>query len=882
MGAGSVTNDRFAVPATGRRQRGGFAQRWSRRGAFVVGLALLAGLAPLGQAGANDPPTLTTNKTQYIHGEVVHITGSGFDPGTHALPVMRPDGSIVVRDPSTGGSKAGWDSVFADDNGNFSYDYQLDTLDGDYEARAYPGTWSGDWSESPVATVNFSDPSTSANLDQCANQNGPGNPPTPSPCDSSDPTDWVNGNLGASKARYVEGASIPYRVVFGGMDILDSNNQPAPHSVTIKWDTTKSGKHAIDYLTSFNRTVTTADPCAGVSGCGAFTEPIDNIPQDLQVTDPSKCGASVSQIAGKFRLYGGTITSVDAYTYPDNDTNPYPSTTCFDGDKSASVKIHFTTTTQTPVLAWGGHIATRQDWPGASAVNIPGSPYHTALLGFDDLPGQHAQDASLSTEAAIFPATIIIRKDADPNSPQSFHYTTTNLVPPLTDPGDFSLVDDGVSTTTNHKDITNIQTFGTKVITEDLVTNWAVSFPNPCTITATDPAHPSTAPTSVVNHNVTIDLKEGDTVDCTFVNSLQTGTLIVQKQVIDDNGGTKHATDFQFQIDGGTATTFTQDGADINKGKNSITVTAGTYSVTEANTPIPGYATSYTNTANANSNCTNLTVPAGGSVTCTVTNDDNAATLHVIKHVINDNGGTALASAFTLDSGGTNDSPDNFAGAESPGTTVTLDAGSYAVSETGPSGYTTTFSGDCSATGTGTIANGGEQTCTVTNDDIPPNTGKIAPTATTCQDYRDQTAADLNELFYGVKGTPPKVNSVSPGVLFYYTTVTAPSASFDVTIAQTDNSATFPAFDVHHGQAVLYNGTTCAKLGLGTDGGSPTIHVSGATVGQVFIVGVKYDPTTVKGTNATGFPTVRYTFTTQVGGVPNGSSDFIDLKPKFP
>jgi hypothetical protein len=85
----------------------------------------------------------------------------------------------------------------------------------------------------------------------------------------------------------------------------------------------------------------------------------------------------------------------------------------------------------------------------------------------------------------------------------------------------------------------------------------------------------------------------------------------------------------------------------------------------------------------------------------------------VIKHVINDDGGTATASNFTLDSGGVNDTPDNFAGAEAPGTTVTLDAGSYAVTETGPSGYTRSDSADC----TGSIAVGQTKTCTITNDD---------------------------------------------------------------------------------------------------------------------------------------------------------------------
>src|SRR4029079_11421823 len=102
--------------------------------------------------------------------------------------------------------------------------------------------------------------------------------------------------------------------------------------------------------------------------------------------------------------------------------------------------------------------------------------------------------------------------------------------------------------------------------------------------------------------------------------------------------------------------------------------------------------------------------------TCTVTNNDQAAKLTVIKHVINDNGGTATASQFTLDSGGAGDTPDNFAGAESPGTDVTLDAGSYNVTETGPSGYSASYSADCA----GSIAIGQTKTCTVTNNDIAP------------------------------------------------------------------------------------------------------------------------------------------------------------------
>ena len=71
-------------------------------------------------------------------------------------------------------------------------------------------------------------------------------------------------------------------------------------------------------------------------------------------------------------------------------------------------------------------------------------------------------------------------------------------------------------------------------------------------------------------------------------------------------------------------------------------------------------------------------------------------TLHIVKHVINDNGGTMSASNFTMHiSGTTNISTNNFSGSE-VGVDVNVDAGSYVITETGPSGYTESDSVDCS------------------------------------------------------------------------------------------------------------------------------------------------------------------------------------------
>src|SRR5262245_21594153 len=117
-----------------------------------------------------------------------------------------------------------------------------------------------------------------ANLDQWAN---------------SAPASWQNGNLNESNSVYKEGDSVAYRMKFSGLAL-------GAHSVTIEWDTTKSGKHAIDYLTSYNRTEAAADPCIGVAGCGS--------PTTLAIPDDPN--SSVTQAPGVFTLFNGTITSV--------------------------------------------------------------------------------------------------------------------------------------------------------------------------------------------------------------------------------------------------------------------------------------------------------------------------------------------------------------------------------------------------------------------------------------------------------------------------------------------------------------------------------------------------------------------------------------------
>jgi len=179
--------------------------------------------------------------------------------------------------------------------------------------------------------------------------------------------------------------------------------------------------------------------------------------------------------------------------------------------------------------------------------------------------------------------------------------------------------------------------------------------------------------------------------------------LTVTKTVVNTGGGTKVVADFPLFIDGDSVTSGV-----------ASTTSAGLHTVSE--TTDPNYTSVIGGDCAADGT---ITLALGDVKTCTITNTYTpsvSATLHIIKHVINDSGGTAIANAFTINVTGTNVSSSSFVGSEA-GVDVTLDAGSYSVTEpVVPAGYLQTGSGDCS----GIIAAGGTKTCTITNDDIAP------------------------------------------------------------------------------------------------------------------------------------------------------------------
>jgi uncharacterized repeat protein (TIGR01451 family) len=366
-----------------------------------------------------------------------------------------------------------------------------------------------------------------ADLDQCANGQSP-SPPTDG-CDGTSGTSWVNGNLNASKSVYREGDSIAYRMRFTNIVIGTTI-----HTVVLEWDTTKGGKHALDYLTSWNRTVSDANPCLGVSGshCASGATPSTRaIPVDPQAksgqdlttgsaddVNPGPDGTTgtgddATPSTGVFTMWGGTITNVSAIT-PVGGTG-------WAGDKSATLTVSFTASVANPVMAWGGHIATRLDWgTNNSAVAISGSPYHMRLIDLDGAGGN--QDRSLSADAVIFPGSITVIKDA--NASGTFNFTASPT--PLSN---FSL--SPTASTDDTKVFSGISVFTNYTITETVPSSWDLTSAS-CTITS----GANGGSVGTTTNGVTINLKEGENVTCTFVNFLRDPALDIVKTATLVNG----------------------------------------------------------------------------------------------------------------------------------------------------------------------------------------------------------------------------------------------------------------------------------------------------------------------------------------------------------
>ncbi len=213
---------------------------------------------------------------------------------------------------------------------------------------------------------------------------------------------------------------------------------------------------------------------------------------------------------------------------------------------------------------------------------------------------------------------------------------------------------------------------------------------------------------------ITVTPGLAEDIICTITNDDVRPGLTVVKNVVTDNGGDAVVSDFVLQV-------------------NDTQVISDELNQYPAATPlvirevqIPGYVAIGTvcvsdqigsnNALSVSTGGATVTLSPGESVRCTITNDDQAPTITVVKNIVNDDGGDAVVSDFPLFVGDTE---------VTSGVAATVDANqSYDVSETQQGGYALT-SLDCSdAAGTSVptpvVPNEGDQiTCTLVNDDLP-------------------------------------------------------------------------------------------------------------------------------------------------------------------
>ena len=343
-------------------------------------------------------PTVNTNKPDYKSGDSVIFTGSIWTPGESVKIVIEEIINLTV------------DTIYvvADAEGNLLTD-DFSTSDNE---RSYSATATGQLSGAK-ATVQFTN---SSGLMQ-AHNGGIGDPVI-------SPVDWVNGNAHAGNSHYLEGQSIPYRVILRDVTV-------GTHVFELGFDIRHGGRNAIDYITSNNRISEFVDPIIDVAG--PFTDTTFIVaPVPTNNTMVLGFGGLNLQPFSSYNLLKGPEKDIVGYNCI-LDSAVYTAVgdlTAAQSEARIAIYFHVEGATKDVVISWGGHISSRLDWgPDNAASDINGSPYHTRYIQFDGKGGN--QDRSLKTNAVLFiPTCGVTGNTLVCGTSQSVYYASTNAPTP--------------------------------------------------------------------------------------------------------------------------------------------------------------------------------------------------------------------------------------------------------------------------------------------------------------------------------------------------------------------------------------------------------------------------------------------------------------------
>lgn len=186
-----------------------------------------------------------------------------------------------------------------------------------------------------------------------------------------DPMHWRNGNLNPQQSHYIEGHSIPYRVLMINMPVGQEVE------LILGYDVVNGSKYAIDFITDFQQLQShnfynhTSEEFVNPLDPAAFSAPTSTLP----ITMPSYLLAANDGIQGvvnarnefltlqaadktKMSIWGATFNGVYGvqYKYYQNNTeiNSAQVLDLTNGETKARFSIKFTPTQPNVTLSWGG------------------------------------------------------------------------------------------------------------------------------------------------------------------------------------------------------------------------------------------------------------------------------------------------------------------------------------------------------------------------------------------------------------------------------------------------------------------------------------------------------------------------------------------------
>lgn len=175
---------------------------------------------------------------------------------------------------------------------------------------------------------------------------------------------WVGGNINASKAYYIEGMSVPQRLILADVDPAES------HSITLSYGFTKNTKYAYDFLTGWGQAVEAAADNGSVWSEDWMWLGISQAdwPVHVAVEVPEDAFAGADRLAAFEAVYGnrmidvyangGTLENVQISIDPTLKSNK---------DDGATSDVYWTLswtgTAKEVMVLYAGHIAVGLEYP---------------------------------------------------------------------------------------------------------------------------------------------------------------------------------------------------------------------------------------------------------------------------------------------------------------------------------------------------------------------------------------------------------------------------------------------------------------------------------------------------------------------------------------